>query len=201
MAVIEIRLVAFKGATGLMGSASRLAKLSSAKNFPHTAKAVEALTKESRSAMLKAVQGKYVHWSGGTFKVNRITGALHGAILGGVRYPYGGNPLRGALVVEHPHYKFIRDGVKPYDMKPGILAGKLGKTSKAGVRYAVVPIKVDPNKRYGPVVWRVLTQYSKGWVHPGTLPRRLDLYTQEKMRDRARQVLKEAMLKDLGGKT
>jgi hypothetical protein len=198
MAEIEIRLVPFKGATGLMASPGRLAKLKSAKSYPATAAAVQALTKQAQGVMLKAVQGKYVHWAGGAFKVNRITGALHGAILGGLRYPYQGNPLRGAIEVKHPHYVWIRDGVRPFDMKPGLLSGPRARVSASGIRYAVVPIKVDPNKRNGPVVWRVVTERSKGWIHPGTLPRRLDLYTQDVMRKTVARTLAAAMRKDLG---
>lgn len=198
MAEIVIRLVPLKGATGLLGSSSRLAKLKSAKTYPATAAAVKALTQQAQGVMLKAVQGHFVHWAGGAFKVNRITGALHGAILGGLRYPYLGNPLRGALDIKHPHYTWIRDGVRPFDMKPGLLSGPRARVTPGGRRYAIVPIKLDPSKKSGPVTWRMVTDRSKGWIHPGTLPRRLDRYTQDTMRAEVTRRLAAALRKDLG---
>jgi hypothetical protein len=187
-----------KGGTGLMSSRDRLAKLSSAANFPKTAAAVRELTNQGRNTMLGALTGKYVHWAGGTFKVNRISGALFGAVLGGARYPYEGNPLAGAVVVNHPHWRFIRDGVKPYDMKPGLLNGPHSKVSKYGNRYAVVPIRVDPNRATSAVVYRIVTSRSKGWNFPGTLPRRVDRYAREVMAPICARRLARAMREDLG---
>lgn len=198
MAEFVIRLVPLKGATGLLGSPKRLAKLKSAKSYPATAAAVQALTRQAQGVMLKAVQGRFVHWAGGAFKVNRITGALHGSILGGLRYPYLGNPLRGALEIQHPHYLRIRDGVRPYDMKPGLLSGPRARVSLSGRRYAIVPIRLDPSKKSGPVTWRAVSDRSRGWIHPGTLPRRLDRYTQDTMRAEVTRRLAEALRKDLG---
>ena len=176
----------------------KLASLRTIEAYPHTAAAVKRLTEEARRKMLGAVQGKRVFWSGGNFKVNRITGQLHGAILGSMRYPHQGNPLAGALEVKHPHWNFVTRGTRSYDMKPGLLRGRSARVSRKGTLYAVVPIRENPEDRWSRVVYRVVTQYSKGWIHPGTPPRRLDLYTQEEMRRTAARRLRSALKKDMG---
>lgn len=196
MAEIHIQLSSSQQA--LLRTAQHLSKLKSADGYTRTAQAVRKLTKEAQSVMLRAVQGKRVSWTGGQFTINRIEGRLAGSILGGLRYPLNGDPLQGGIVVKIKHYKYIRDGVRPYDMKPGLLASPRARTSKNGVRYLVVPIRTSPN-RFAERVFRIVTSKSKGWIHPGTPPRRLDLYTKETMRARCARVLREAIAADLKG--
>lgn len=176
----------------------RLAAMRSASRYEHTAEAVASLTREAQRVMLKAVQGKPVSWSGGTMVINRISGKLAGSILGGYRYPFRGNALSGAIEVKMRHYQAIKWGVKPYDMKPKLLASPKARISAKGIRYLVVPIPVDPLNPWGARVFRIVTERSMGWIHPGTAPRRLDLYTAEKMRPKAARRLREALKADMG---
>ena len=163
-------------------------------NFHYTAQAVAKITREAQKTMLQAVQGRAVSWSGGTIYVRKQTGALHGAILGSYRYPYGNNPLRGALVIRHPHYRWIVEGIRPFDMKPGLLRNAM-RFTRDGRRYRVVSF--IPRRMTGRI-FRIVTDRSKGWIHPGTEPQRLDLYTNEQMKSRAIRELRRAMKRDLG---
>jgi hypothetical protein len=196
MIAVSIRLRPRGGS--ILADPRRIAALRNVENYPATAAAVARLTRDAQKTMMGAVQGKRVFWSGGNFKVNRVSGALHGAILGGYRYPWRGNPLAGALEVKHKHYNFVTQGTRAYDMKPGLLRGRSARVSKKGVLYAVVPIKLHPEERWSAVVYRVVTQFSKGWIHPGTPPRRIDLYTQEEMRRTAARRLRDALKQDMG---
>lgn len=195
IAVVKAALGATRGALATMN----VGQLRSAKRYPNTAKAVERLTKDAQKVMQRAVSGRFVHWTGGAFKINRITGGLYRSIGQGLRYPYMGHPLRGAVVVDDPKWAWIRDGVKAYDMKPGLLRSPRAKVSSKGFRYVVVPIKVNPENPWSEVVFRVVTSRSQGWIYPGSLPRRLDLYTQEKMRPKVKRLLSAALRADMQG--
>jgi hypothetical protein len=196
MAEIVIKLKA-TGREGVMKNARRLSQLRNADAYPHTAKAVERLTRESQKVMLRAVQGNRVSWSGGQFVIHRITGGLHGSILGGLRYPFQGSKLKGGIEIKIKYYKFLRDGIKPYDMKPGLLNSPKAKISRRGIKYLIVAIPTSKH-RFAARVFRIVTSRSKGWIHPGIAPMRLDKYTNEKMRDKASRVLREALKKDMG---
>lgn len=197
MAEFELRIR--PSGRAMLQTAHKLSAMRKAENYPHTAKAVRDLTKEAQRVMLRAVQGKKVHWTGGEFTINRIEGRLHGSILGGLRYPYQGNPLRGAIEIKIAFYKYIRDGVKPYDMKPGLLASPKAKLSKKGIRYVVVPMREHPH-RWARRVFRIVTSRSKGWIHPGTAPKPLGKYATEVLREKAARQLREALKRDLGAR-
>lgn len=195
---VEFRLRAH-GPVGLLANARRLSQLRSPKNYPRTARAIFDLTKEAQSLMLRAVQGKPVHWLGGSFRLHRITGGLHGSILGGLRYPLDGNPLRGGIEVKIRYYRYIRDGIRPYDMKPGLLRSPKARISKTGVKYLVVPIRTSPH-RFAERIFRIVTSQSKGWIHPGLPPKNLGAYAQETLRRRAARRIRDAMRADMQGR-
>lgn len=180
----------------LLRAANRLSQLQHDDAYPRTAKAVQELTREAQRLMLKAVQGNRVSWSGGSFTINRIEGRLAGSILGGYRYPLGGDRLAGGVEVKIAYYKYIRDGIRPYDMKPGLLASPKAKTSKNGIRYLVIPMREEPH-RWSRRVFRIVTSRSKGWIHPGMAPRPLDKYVNEAMRKRAAAKLRRALKADM----
>lgn len=190
----------------------RLRRQRSYAHFAHTARAVEALTKEARSVMLRAIQGQRMSYSKGSFQVFRVTGGLHGAVLGAVRYPYNGNPLRGALVIKHPHWNFVKAGSRVHDMKPRLLASSKAKIGKDGKRYVVVPIPVDPTHRFSARVFRIVKEGSRGWIFGGSIhrrdpyrglqPRRVDLFVQEEMKRRGMETtLRRAISRDLRGES
>lgn len=60
----------------------------------------------------------------------------------------------------------IEDGFGSFDMKPGLLAGKNAKTSKAGNRYNVIPLD---GKGTATPSFMVVSSKSKpsSWIHPG----------------------------------
>jgi hypothetical protein len=191
---------------------NRLRRQRTTKHFPNTARAVERLTKEGQRLFLRAIQGKPVSWSGGTFTIYRVSGRFHGQILGGYRYPYNGNPLRGAIVINQPFpWNSIRTGVRVHDMKPNILRSARAKIGADGRRYVIVPITIpnagDPNPRLAVRAWRICKEGSRGWIyggsahriHPyrGLSPRRVDLYVAETLRRRAQQQIRAALTRDL----
>lgn len=170
---------------------NRMRAASVQSSFPKTAEEVKAMTKEAQSIFLRAIQGKPMSWSGGTFTIFRVTGRLHGAVLGGLRYPYRGNPLSGALELSLPYWPCIKYGVRVHDMKPYLLNSPKAKIGKDGKRYVVVPIPIDPTQRFSARIFRVVKEGSTGWIYGGSKsrtepyrglkPRRVDLYVQEKL--------------------
>jgi hypothetical protein len=181
--VVKIQL-----AKGARASSKLLAAASG--RFPATEQAIAQSVTEAQRVMASAVTGRRVSWSGGSFTIASRTGGLAAAIQAGGRYPLGGNRLAGGIAIQCRYYQSIRDGIKPYDMK--------AKTSRKGIRYVIVPLPASSKQPWAARVFRIVTSQSKGWIHPGTLPRRLDLYTAEQMRGRTLAALRKAIAKDLG---
>lgn len=181
----------------------RLRRLRRREPWGQTAAAVARLSQQGQREVLRALSGATVSWSGGTFKVNRLTGGLYRAAAQGLEYPVNGDRLHGRVVIDHPRYAFVRDGMKAFDMKPGLLRSPKAKVvmsrrHRRVIRSLLVPIQDGPG---GAVQFRRVTSESRGWIHPGTLPRRVDGYAAEAMRDRVRAGLREALLRDLGGRS
>jgi hypothetical protein len=189
--VVKIQL-----AKGARASSKLLAAASG--RFPATEQAIAQSVTEAQRVMASAVTGRRVSWSGGSFTIASRTGGLAAAIQAGGRYPLGGNRLAGGIAIQCRYYQSIRDGIKPYDMKPGLLRSAKAKTSRKGIRYVIVPLPASSKQPWAARVFRIVTSQSKGWIHPGTLPRRLDLYTAEQMRGRTLAALRKAIAKDLG---
>lgn len=212
MATITIRVsIRNTGPFTAQELANRIRRQRSTKYFPNTARAVERVTREAQRIFLRAIQGKEVSWSGGTFLVYRVSGRLHGHVLGAYRYPMNGNPLKGGLVINYPVWQYIKGGVRVHDMKPYLLRSPKAKIGKDGRRYVVVPIMEpradDPNPRFATRIFRICKEGSRGWIyggsafrkHPyrGLTPRRVDLYTQDAVKRYAQQQIRAAMSRDL----
>lgn len=99
-----------------------------------------------RSATVDLVQrtwieyasGVQVTYSGGTFRVNSVTGEYMRSIQDGLRFP---EDLTGEVFTTSPHASIIEDGIDPYDMKPGLLASPKAKRNKDGSKYITVPYR------------------------------------------------------------
>lgn len=181
---------------------ARFRRLRQCESWQHTAAAVATLSRDGQREVLRALSGATVSWSGGTFKVNRLTGGLYRAAQQGLVYPVGGDRLHGRVLVSHPHFAQVRDGVRRFDMKPGLLRSdkaRLAYSKRHGrlLRFLTVPVQDGPG---GPLAFRRVTSESKGWIHPGTLPRRVDRFAAEAMRDRVRVQLRAALARDTGGR-
>lgn len=194
MPAYDVSLEMLSTTRGFREQLRQLSRRRNADSYHYTAQAVSQITRQAQKNMMGAVQGRPVSWSGGTIYVKRKSGALHGAILGSFRWPYEGNRLRGALVIRHRHYTWIRDGIKPFDMKPGLLRNAT-RLAKDGSRYRIIGFTP---KRGAGKIFRAVSTKSRGWIFPGTEPQRLDLYTNEVTRPMAMRALKRAVRRDLG---
>lgn len=109
------------------------------KGLPYTKQAVRAATTDLiQRTWIQYAQGALVTFSGGTFRINSVTGAYARSIEDGLRFP---EDLTGEVFTTHPHGKIIEDGIQPYDMKPGLLNSPKAKRNKDGSRYIVVPFR------------------------------------------------------------
>ena len=96
-----------------------------------TMEAVETGAQAIQSEWMKYISGAPVSYSGGDFTINRVSGHYASAVMGGLRYPYNGNPLSGGVVIEDVSYaKHLERGFGPYDMKPGMLGSPKVKFTK-----------------------------------------------------------------------
>jgi hypothetical protein len=108
-------------------------------DLPHTKQAVRAATTDLiQRTWLQYAQGATVHFSGGTFKVNSITGAYVRSIQDGVRFP---DDLTGEVFTTSPHGSIIEKGIKPFDQKRALLNSPKAKRNKDGGRYITVPFR------------------------------------------------------------
>lgn len=198
----------------MRGLINRLRRQRSTRYFPHTARAVERITKEAQSLFLRAIQGRPVSWAGGTFTIYRVSGRFHGQVLGGYRYPLNNNPLSGGIVIKATWpWQAIRGGVRIHDMKPRLLSRGNVRVGKDGRRYVIVPIMAprgdDPNPRFATRIFRICKEGSRGWIYGGSIfrkhpyrglsPRRVDLYVKQTIRPRAERMIRAALARDLRG--
>lgn len=99
-----------------------------------------------RSATVDVVQrtwieyasGVQVTYSGGTFRVQSVTGEYVRSIQDGLRFP---EDLTGEVFTTSPHSSVVEDGIKAFDMKPGLLSSPKAKTNKDGGKYITVPYR------------------------------------------------------------
>lgn len=99
-----------------------------------------------RSATVDVVQrtwieyasGVQVNYSGGTFRVQSVSGEYMRSIQDGVRFP---EDLTGEVFTTSPHAGVIEEGIEPYDMKPGLLRSPKAKVNKDGKKFITVPYR------------------------------------------------------------
>jgi hypothetical protein len=108
-------------------------------DLQHTKDAVRSATVDLvQRTWIEYASGAYVTYSGGTFRVQSITGEYVRSIQDGLRFP---EDLTGEVFSTSPHGDIIEDGIKPYDMKPGLLASPKAKVNKEGKRWITVPYR------------------------------------------------------------
>lgn len=107
--------------------------------LPYTRDAVRSATVDIvQRTWIQYASGATVSYSGGTFRINSVTGDYVRSIQDGLRFP---DDLTGEVFSTSPHAETIEKGVDPYDMKPKLLASPKAKTNKDGGKYITVPFR------------------------------------------------------------
>ncbi len=86
-----------------------------------TREAVEAGAQAIQAEWMRYISGVTVAYSGGEFRINRVTGQYASAVMGGLRYPMDGNLLKGGVEVNLDYAQKLERGWGPFDQKPGLL--------------------------------------------------------------------------------
>lgn len=107
--------------------------------LPYTRQAVRAATTDLiQRTWIAYASGVTVSYSGGTFRINVVTGEYVRSIQEGLRFP---DDLTGEVFTTSPHGAVIENGQPPRDMKPDLLASPKAKTGKSGAKYITVPYR------------------------------------------------------------
>lgn len=107
--------------------------------LPYTRDAVRSATVDLvQRTWIQYASGATVTYSGGTFRINSVTGEYVRSIQDGLRFP---DDLTGEVFTTSPHASLIEDGQDPHDMKPGLLGSSKAKTGKDGKKYITVPYR------------------------------------------------------------
>lgn len=108
-------------------------------DLPYTREAVRSATVDVvQRTWIEYASGVTVTYSGGTFRINVVSGEYIRSIQNGLRFP---DDLVGEVFSTAPHADLIEKGYEPFDMKPGLLASPKAKTSKSGKKYITVPFR------------------------------------------------------------
>lgn len=108
-------------------------------DLPYTSEAVHAaLVDVVQRTWIMYASGTTVTYSGGTFTVNVVTGDYVRSIQEGLKML---DSLTGEIMATSTHGESIEEGIKPFDMKPGLLASPKAKVSKNGSKYVTVPFR------------------------------------------------------------
>lgn len=107
--------------------------------LPYTRDAVRSATVDLvQRTWIEYASGAWVTYSGGTFRVQSNTGEYVRSISNGLRFL---DDLTGEVFSTSPHSSIVEDGIKAYDMKPGLLSSPKAKTNKEGGKYITVPYR------------------------------------------------------------
>ena len=109
--------------------------------LPYTQEAVKTAAEVIQRYWINFISGATVQYSGGTFKVNNVSGQYMRSVAEGLQYPMDGDKLTGGVVSLSPHGQIVEDGIKPFDMKQTHLKGAHVKVGKDGKRYITVPFR------------------------------------------------------------
>lgn len=112
---------------------------SSGQKLPFTKEAIRAATVDViQRTWIQYASGAYVTYSGGSFRINVVTGEYVRSIQDGVRFP---NDLTGEVFTTSPHGESIEKGQRPRDMKQALLSSPKAKKGKNGSRYITIPFR------------------------------------------------------------
>src|SRR5690606_23636498 len=107
--------------------------------LPYTRDAVRSATVDLvQRTWIEYASGVQVTFSGGTFSIQSVTGEYMRSIQDGLRFP---EDLTGEVFTTSPHASIIEDGIKAYDMKPGLLNSPKAKTNADGKKWITVPYR------------------------------------------------------------
>lgn len=96
--------------------------------LPYTREAVRtAISDVVQRTWIEYASGATVSYSGGTFVVHVVSGEYVRSIQQGLNMV---DELTGEIVTTSPHGAIIEDGIKPYDMKEGLLTSPKSQWSK-----------------------------------------------------------------------
>lgn len=95
-----------------------------------TIEAIQVGSQAIQSEWLKYVSGVTVTYSGGDFRINRVSGQYASAVMEGLRYPIDGNPLKGGVEVNLDYADKMERGFEEFDIKIGLLASSKAKWTK-----------------------------------------------------------------------
>jgi hypothetical protein len=107
--------------------------------------AIKNGTASMQQEWMKYISGVSVTYSGGEFTIRRVTGQYATAVKNGLRYPYEGDILKGAVTVDLDYADKLERGFGEFDIKVGLLKSSKAKTSvdsKGKIsRYIDVPFR------------------------------------------------------------
>lgn len=110
-------------------------------DLPYTQEAVKTATEIVQRTWIDYISGHQVSYSGGTFRVNIVTGDYVRSIVNGVSYPALGDKLTGEVTSLSSHANIVEEGIRPFDMKATHLSGPKVKFAKDGTRYVTIPFR------------------------------------------------------------
>ncbi len=105
----------------------------------YTREAVRSATVDLvQRTWIQYASGATVTYSGGTFRINSVTGEYVRSIQDGLRFP---DDLTGEVFTTSPQASLIEEGIKPFDQKAGLLGSSKAKTGADGKKYITVPYR------------------------------------------------------------
>jgi hypothetical protein len=107
--------------------------------LPYTAAAVKEATRDViQRTWIQYAQGATVSFSGGTFRINSVSGAYVRSIEDGLRFP---EDMTGEVFTTSPTGAIIESGSQPRDMKAKMLASPKARIGKDGKRFITIPFR------------------------------------------------------------
>lgn len=100
--------------------------------LPNTKEAVKTATEYVQQEWIRSVSGVQVQYSGGVFRVKVVTGEYIRSIQEGLRYPAMGDAFTGEVATTSPHGRIVEEGIRPFDIKRGLLTSSKAKISADG---------------------------------------------------------------------
>lgn len=108
-------------------------------DLPYTKEAIHSATIDViQRTWIEYASGATVTYSGGTFKINVVSGEYVRSIQDGVRFL---EDLTGEVFSTSPHGAIVEEGQRAHDMKPALLSSPKAKHGKGGSTYITVPFR------------------------------------------------------------
>jgi hypothetical protein len=108
------------------------------KGLKFTSEAVRDSMNIVQRTWIQYASGVNVTYSGGTFRINSVSGAYLRSLEDGIRFI---DDLSGEVFSNSPYGHWIESGTQPRDMKEKLLSSPKAKTGKDGKRYITVAFR------------------------------------------------------------